>query len=218
MSNIWFTADTHCTHENIIRFCPRTRLPNPVHRAELEAFGHGDLDPETRRARKEWLRARAREMDQTMIDQWRRLVQPDDTVYHLGDVFFCGHERAREILDQLTGRIHLVLGNHDQVIRKNHDIQRRFASVQEYLDIKIDGQHVVMSHYPMLRWNRAHYGALMLYGHVHGDLDGDDRGRTMDVGVDSRPGGVEPSAGAMGLWSWEDVRDLLLARPVTAHH
>ena len=41
---------------------------------------------------------------------------------------------------------------------------------------------VVISHYAMRSWDRIHYGAYHLYGHSHGLLPG--IGRSMDAGVD----------------------------------
>jgi len=44
-------------------------------------------------------------------------------------------------------------------------------------------QVVVLCHYAMRVWDRSHYGAWHLYGHSHGSLPG--LGRSMDVGVDA---------------------------------
>lgn len=40
----------------------------------------------------------------------------------------------------------------------------------------------------------------------------------MDVGVDSRPGGVEPQDGAMPLWNWEQIDGILKQREILTHH
>ena len=45
-------------------------------------------------------------------------------------------------------------------------------------------QRIVLCHFPMLTWNRAHYGAWHLHGHCHGSLDGKFDGKRLDVGVD----------------------------------
>lgn len=44
---------------------------------------------------------------------------------------------------------------------------------------------IVLCHYAMRVWDRSHYGAFHLYGHSHGRLP--PQGRAMDIGVDVRP-------------------------------
>ena len=44
-------------------------------------------------------------------------------------------------------------------------------------------QYIVLSHYPFAVWDRKHYGAWHLHGHTHGNYSGD--GFVMDVGVDA---------------------------------
>lgn len=41
---------------------------------------------------------------------------------------------------------------------------------------------IALSHYSMRSWGLSHYGSLHLYGHHHGRLPG--HGRSMDIGVD----------------------------------
>ena len=41
----------------------------------------------------------------------------------------------------------------------------------------------VLCHYAMRTWNKSHYGSIHLYGHSHGTLP--PLGRSMDVGVDA---------------------------------
>lgn len=117
------------------------------------------------------------EMDQTMIDNWNRVVGPDGEVWHLGDVGWFGSKRkASEFLAQLNGTIHLVIGNHDQ---KNVITNDRFASVQEYKRLG----NVCMFHYPIWEWDHVQKGAWHLYGHVHG-TPMPMTGKCMDVSVD----------------------------------
>lgn len=192
MSNIWFTSDTHFHHKNILKFCPNTRLG-------------ADSD----------------EMTEILIQNWNRQVKPEDDVYVLGDVFFCNFEKAMQIMKRLMGKIHLVYGNHDKVIYKNARLVDKFESVTHYRRMNIGKQMVILHHYPYLEWEQCHRGAYALFGHVHGSMDHNPhvlRYRTMDVGVDSRPGGVEPQDGAMSLWNWEQVDAILKQREILTHH
>ena len=76
-------ADTHFGHANIIRYCNR-----PF--ADVE------------------------EMDRTLRDCWNTAVGPGDDVIVLGD-FACrlAPDRLRRLFDSLSGRKHLIVGNHD---------------------------------------------------------------------------------------------------------
>jgi calcineurin-like phosphoesterase family protein len=49
-----------------------------------------------------------------ILKNWRRLVQPDDTVIHLGDVIIGQNGKLGEIVYSLPGIKVLVRGNHDQ--------------------------------------------------------------------------------------------------------
>lgn len=192
MNKIWFTSDTHFGHKNILKFCPNTRLG-----------------------------ATAQEMDEILIRNWQNTVAPGDIVYMLGDVFFCDAVRALTIMARLPGQKHLIYGNHDNVIRNNGTLRSMFTAVHEYHELRIDGKKVVLFHYPIQEWNGMHHGAFALFGHVHGTYDRDPlvmSGRTMDVGIDSRPDGEVQDNGPMNLWSWDQVNRILSKRPVRRHH
>ena len=45
-------------------------------------------------------------------------------------------------------------------------------------------QLIVLMHYAMRVWNVSHWGSYMLYGHSHGELPDDPNARSIDVGVD----------------------------------
>lgn len=53
------------------------------------------------------------EMDEKLIQNWNRVVQPEDLIFHLGDVFLSGAKRSECIASRLNGRKILILGNHD---------------------------------------------------------------------------------------------------------
>lgn len=124
--------------------------------------------------------ASVEEMDELMIAKWNGVIGPRDTVWHLGDFTLAGAEIAERYLSRLNGRINLVWGNHDR-----NSVRRlpRWVSSQYAADINLDGHKITLCHYGMRVWNRAHYGALMLYGHSHGSLPGSSQ--SLDVGVDA---------------------------------
>ena len=59
------------------------------------------------------------EHDAELIARWNRVVGPEDTVYHLGDVSFLPRGETEHILSQLNGQMFLVPGNHDFYKRRN---------------------------------------------------------------------------------------------------
>ncbi len=119
----------------------------------------------------------AEEMDETMIANWNRVVTTGDTVYHLGDFSFCDPSLY---LKRLNGSIKLVPGNHDKKQRFNNAVEMLPA----LCEIKIDEQLIVLCHYAMRVWNKAHYGSFSLHGHSHGNLPDIPTSRSIDVGVD----------------------------------
>jgi calcineurin-like phosphoesterase family protein len=150
------------------------------------------------------------EMNETLIENFNSLVRLKDTVYHLGDFAFCKDEPAIAILKRLHGRITLIQGNHD----KKRKYVKAFPETYDLREIKIDGQYVVMCHYPLLVWNKHHHGAIHLHGHSHGTLkwptDYYER-QVMDVGVDCHK---------LFPISWEEIREVMKDRMIQAldHH
>lgn len=126
------------------------------------------------------------EMNKALIDNWNRCVQPNDTIYHLGDFAFCQYTQFIKILDRLNGEIHVILGNHDKVIEKNRDAllkHGKIKSIQHYAEIKYDNHVICMFHYGMRTWHWNYRGSILCFGHSHNKLP--PYGRSLDVGVDS---------------------------------
>jgi calcineurin-like phosphoesterase family protein len=122
-------------------------------------------------------------MDEALISRWNDCVGPDDIVYHLGDFSYRSTKAADTYRQRLNGTIHLISGNHDDQTLRDH--AGLFASVQTMLTIKVEGQRLVLFHFPLREWPHAYSGAWHLFGHVHGNLDDQPHGFSLDVGVDS---------------------------------
>lgn len=175
--NIHFTSDTHFYHENIIRYTSRP-FQNKF------------------------------EMNDLLIENWNRVVGPDDDVWHLGDFAFCSLNQLNSILSRLNGNIHVVLGNHDKVIRKNQKVllsSGSLKSIQEYKELKHEGQLIVLIHYSLRVWHHAYRGSWCLYGHSHGALP--PYGKSVDIGVDS----VEISS-EYRPYSFQEIKKYMDAR------
>lgn len=152
---IFFTSDLHIGHANVIRYCNRP----------FKDIHH---------------------MSEVFIANWNSKVKKEDTVYILGDVFFCKPQEALEFLAKLNGRKILIFGNHDKVIKRSKELFNAFDEIlPDLCEINIDGTNIVMSHFPLVSWNRARYGAWMLHGHMHSTLPFTGQNRRYDVGVDA---------------------------------
>jgi calcineurin-like phosphoesterase family protein len=119
------------------------------------------------------------EMDAELIRRWNEDVGPEDEIWHLGD-FARTAKRAAEVLAQLNGRKHLIVGNNDP----NPGDLPGWESVSAYAEIEREGRFLVLCHYPFRSWNRQHKGAINLHGHSHGRMK--PLPRQFDVGVDVR--------------------------------
>lgn len=86
----------------------------------------------------------AKQMDDTMIKNWNRVVHNNDIVYHLGDFALVPDYRARSIMRSLSGYKILILGNHDRSKQRMLDI-----GFDEVYDPPIWKEGVLMSHEPI---------------------------------------------------------------------
>lgn len=113
------------------------------------------------------------EMNAAIIENWNSLVQPDDIIYHLGDVMLGDNNTGIECLKQLNGEIHLLFGNHDTSTR-----QKLYAKCPNvFIDgfatiIKVQNYNFYLSHYPTIVANDDNNLPLKrqiisLYGHTH---------------------------------------------------
>ena len=104
------------------------------------------------------------EMEKILLNNIDLTVKSNDIVFFLGDFTFDKRIAAR-VVPQLPGTWIWIAGNHEKdflkYLRKN-DIE--YFSL---LDIEIDDQPITLCHYPMLSWNKSHFGAWNLYGHHH---------------------------------------------------
>lgn len=134
---LWFTADLHYYHRNIIKYCNR-----PFESVE--------------------------DMNHTLIKRWNSLIKDDDDVFVLGDMVFGGYDKWVEILSQLKGKIHLIVGNHDPEKVINRLLEEKYLeSVSQMELIDVGEQKIFVCHYPMISWPHKEQGVWDLHGHVH---------------------------------------------------
>jgi len=150
MSKLFFGADTHIGHRNILRY-----IPDRPYASELDTQAH----------------------DAWLIDLWQKTVAKRDRLYFAGDLTFRKSDDARRLLEKLPGEKYLVIGNHDASIKAYSNYFRKTAQIMEITikpaacgSLKED-QRIVLCHYPLLDWPGRHQGAIMLHGHCHGAMD-----------------------------------------------
>lgn len=193
--NIFFISDLHISHKNIIKYDGRP---------------YSDLE----------------EMHLDLIKRWNEVVQPEDIVYYLGDLSFGRSDTVKWFVNAINGKINYIMGNHDNM----KDIVKldRWENVHEYgteIFVKDEDnkkargswgyQQIVMSHYPILSWNRAHHGSWMIHGHAHQSLTMDKsydwyyKKKVMDVGCN----GINYTP-----ISYQEVKKIMDKKEVSLHH
>lgn len=106
------------------------------------------------------------EMNETLIDNWNKTVGPNDIVYHLGDFCFAGSAAWHSLLGQLNGRIHLIVGNHDEKnLRQGYE--KLFESIVPQAKLYIEGYNVYLNHYPFMCYPGYKPYTIQLFGHIH---------------------------------------------------
>ncbi len=180
--NIYFTSDSHYSHFNI---CSGTsKWPNLFNCRKFDTI---------------------EQMNQVIVDNINNKVSEDDILYHLGDWSFGSVYNVISFRKQIKCKnIHLFLGNHDKHIRKNKDnIQSFFLSVQDYGEITIENQRMILMHYPIASWSGINRGSWMSFGHCHSKYQG--QGKTLDVGIDN----YYKLFGSYSPFSYEEIKGII---------
>lgn len=137
MTNIWVTSDTHFGHENMLSFKDEYGKPvRPFH-----SVG---------------------EMNETIIENWNRVVKPGDKVYHLGDVFFGPKDDFKKLWPRLNGKKRLIVGNHDDI--KFLAQGNFFQKIYMWRLFKEFG--IILTHVPINQDN-FRVGSKNVHGHIH---------------------------------------------------
>jgi len=172
---VYFTSDTHFNHAKNFIF---------------EARGYKSVQ----------------EHNDALIAKINEVVRPQDTLFHLGD--FCLNitpTEFNEILARINcNNIAYIWGNHNSCIRRYYedvitteygkDIEvypyavGKITYLGYYKELIVNGQMIVIHHYPHQIWNQMQKGAWQLSGHSHytnptTQLDNPDN-KILDVGWD----------------------------------
>ena len=171
---VWFTADLHFHHKNILRH-QSNRIKAMNLKDENDIDGH----------------------DKYLMDMWLNTVKRGDHVYILGDLIMSNRDSSVKLLHKMKSkgcRIHLIVGNHDSSTNKLTDL---FDSIDliKVVDFKktafpfLDEDFTcVLCHYPMKTWPRKCFGSINLFGHIHNNapwVDTETDDLCLNVGIDT---------------------------------
>lgn len=190
---IYFTSDTHFTHQNISG--PGTW--------ETGHRGFTSLE----------------EHDQAMLAMLNQAGKYD-TIYFLGDfVFNRKHPwQLHQVLSQVECEsIHFILGNHDPLLQKMFDMgdwwtekwPSSFAKIEDLTpmkEIRVEGQSIVLCHYGLEVWNHSHKGTWHLHGHSHDTLP--PKGLRTDVSPET----AMRLFGQYRMFTMQDLKDIFSNR------
>ena len=187
---IFFTGDHHFHHANIITYAERN-FSNVL------------------------------EMDEELIRAWNNTVSIQDTVYYLGD--FCLGVSPQDIFVELNGTIWYLADetHHDRkwLYKELHDSRRIFSSENYFTKsgavhfmpslVTLDMEPAItLCHFPIESWNKSHYGAWSLHGHIHSRGDSFRKEKKLDVGVDN----AKVLLGEYRPFSLEEVTEIMQTR------
>ena len=134
------------------------------------------------------------DMNETLVENWNKIIKPNDEIYNLGDFALNDIEAAARYINCLNGRIYWIFGNHDtekkiDFIMDNCD---NVWSIGHADLFKYDKKYsIYMSHYPTLTANfddkKFSQHIIALHGHTHQQKNWIDINNpfTYHVGVDS---------------------------------
>lgn len=120
------------------------------------------------------------EMDEALVVNWNKAVEPKDPVYHIGDWAFHNYYH----IGRLNGNIISVPGNHDHERRAKLLPYLPNGFTEEVVYLKLSKtQRYVLCHYPFASWRREY--KFHLHGHTHGMPMTHKENRRLDVGIDA---------------------------------
>lgn len=175
------------------------------------------------------------EHDEGVIEMTNAVVRPNDILIFLGD--WSLNTTLAQFNEQLSRikcqNIFTLWGNHNNPQEKNIFIPgmpketvrgiavekypfeyRNMVFLPNYVEAILNGQFVVLQHYPIYVWNEMAHGAWMLCGHSHYGCDmtkaDAQYGKILDVGWD----------GHGAPWSMDEIKKVMDAKQFVAvdHH
>lgn len=145
-------------------------------------------------------------MNVSLMNEWNKMVTPDDTVLILGDIAMGSLEDSLNLWKQFNGTRILVPGNHDRMSEAYSPARRErflpmyeeagFITIEESVLLEDEnGRKVLASHYPYkgdsqekdrhVELRPQNDGLPLLHGHTHSPLVYETDTSQFHVGVDA---------------------------------
>ena len=120
------------------------------------------------------------EMNETIINNINTVCNRGDDLYLVGDIVWRVNDESISLISRIKPKMHLIRGNHENL--KDSRYTRLFCEICDYKELSdnIKGKNygVVLSHYPIMFWNKMRQvnndGSIkykgyniLLYGHTH---------------------------------------------------
>ena len=134
---IYFTADTHFCHSNILNLCKRP---------------FSDIEQMNKTLIQNW---------NSYVSNKDEIYIIGDFLYK-GTGF-----EANAILKELKGKKYLIKGNHDKFIEDKTFNNNNFVWIKDYYVLNYKKTKFVLFHYPIFEWEDYFKDSIHIYGHVH---------------------------------------------------
>jgi calcineurin-like phosphoesterase family protein len=200
-SKVWFSSDFHLGHNKPFVW---------------EKRGHKNVD----------------ECTDYIISTLNEKVKPEDKLFFIGD--FCLNTKESQFEGYLSRincqNIYMLWGNHNNPVESvyrrevfakyGEDIKvtpfryKNVIFLGDYQELLLDGQILIMMHYPLSVWNFMKEGAFMLCGHSHYSFPATradaKEGLILDIGWD----------GNLGPYSFDDIKSVMSKKKIKEvdHH
>lgn len=148
---IYFTADTHFFHSNIINLSKRP---------------FKDIDEMNRILIQNW---------NSYVTQYDEIYILGDFIFK-GDA-----QQANKLLKTLNGKKYLIRGNHDNYLNDDNFDKDAFEWIKDYHVLDYKKRKFVLFHYPILEWAGFFRDSIHLYGHVHNSVKDPEQKKRLDI-------------------------------------
>ena len=160
---IYFTADTHFCHSNVIKMCNRP---------------FGNINEMNEILIQNW---------NAVVGNCDEIYILGDFLYKGTGL------QANQILQKLNGKKYLIKGNHERYLSNPDFDEELFEWVNDYHVLDYKDARFILFHYPIAEWQFFYRKSAHLYGHVHNNVNNLPENnstlqmldkRTINVGVD----------------------------------